>query len=631
MASNSTGTDGRRAPCLRRSMCPVLLLLLAGCAAAPVRKPPADWELAADDVELVVEDVVRDTLYVRAHGRTGTFAPPADPADPAPAAPKLSAVPAGAEAFVTAARGLRWRVGDGPWQGWDPGPGRPADAPAGPLFADHLEPFSVIDGVLVETPRFGPGQGRPRAVTLLGKEAKAPQGPGDVATPPPEPAGAIGPDAVANGRGIYALVASSRGVLALDLANESTRSFQRGAAVRPAISSDGLFAAASMGVAPRPARAAGAPTETIGLFEGPKPLAAFPIPARPKALYFAAGALFAALPDGTLWRHALDQPPRARPTRREEAIIHHRDGLLVGMREALEAGDLGRAGDLLAVLQDDGLVDLPDAEAQALATELNSKARPLFERAVAQAVDDGDHDLALALDRRLQLVDGQGAGVQGLRLPTLQLAVRLLAKAEVRPPDVDAMFTNHPEFERVERCRPAADRGPSTVCLELTLPPRPPGPRSGAVRAAAERLLSLRGACSDGGTVMLEGDPPVSTDECEAAPAVRQAAQAFAATVLAAGAIQLVVRTNAGTELPLSMRRPPPGPDGVAALVSGALAAEGAVERSASDAGARARRLKLLVWQADPGPELRAAVRADATLRPGWLARPQPLGAPDGG
>ena len=556
-------------------MRPPALLVVVGmmaCATAPVaRAPVPEWHLLADEVRLVVDDPSVDAIYVRGHGKTAAFGGHGAPV------PSLDEVPDHAQAFITAARGLRWRVGGGRWHGWDPGPGRPPDARPNPLAAMTLPPESIVDGVLVRVPFLGPEQGLPEPLALL------------------DPGTTVA-NAVAAARDAIALVASSRGVTTLALAQGTRRSFPHGAPVVPAISSDGLFEAAALGTVSLALQrgAAPVPREVVGLFSGAKPLRAWPLRQRPVSLHFAAGALFAELPDHTLWRHELGVVTHPRLTPEEQALLRSRDALERALEQALDANDVAGAIDSLDALYARGFMDLPSPAAQALAAQARARARPLFERAVQKALAAGDFDLALVLDRRMTLIDGHGAGAEAASVPTLQVALTAEPGAAVTERELDHLITEHRELQRVQRCLPHAQRGPASVCLELKFLARPAGSIA-TVREVAVRELARKTA----------GDQPTH--------------RAFASAMSALGSVLAQVKLNDGGLLTLAV---PCGPGECAEdAVSEAVAAQAAVAAKSPGPSTRVERLRLLLWQHDPATALEEAVRGDATTAAWLIAR----------
>lgn len=586
-----------------------LFLALCSCASGPRAGGAADWQLVGNPVDLVVPDAAHDALYARTKGRLVRFGPAPVAGERLIDLGAVATTPKDAEAFVTYAGGVRARTESGRWEGWSAGPGRGLE-PRPSALAMELPVWSVVDGVLVETPRLGPGHGIPRPVALLD------------ASP------AVAAGSVAAARGPLAFVASSSAFLALlnaEAPSPVARVFGKAQPIAPAVSSDGSFGAVSMGItpiAPRPG-AAPVPLETLGLLEGVKPVASLPLRQKPSSIHFADGALFVHYADGTLWRRRVElpHPASAALTPRERQVLRHRDATLAQFKLALESGELVRAADLWESLQDDGLLDTVPPAARALRDTLSARARPGLVRALAEAKRNGDQELALVLERRARMLDGEGADGAMLRMPVIQLAIRRDADSPVTEAAIDELFTRRPDLERAELCRPAAERASSAVCLELTF--RTPKPSPGEVHEAARAWFVARGACPADSPVRLVGEPPRAEFACEAAPGVHEAREAFVQAVRAFVGVPVVVVTNAGVRTESYVDPIAPGWEGLAHALSSVLADEAERERSGTDEGAAIRRLRLLLWQDDPGPAIREAVQIDGFPRPSWSAAPQ--------
>jgi hypothetical protein len=493
----------------------VALLLANACITAPPLKPPSEWAAVAYDVDLVVEDPARDALYVRTGGFMQALAQP-DAEGNFPVAPPIGRIPNGAQALVTVAGSVWWRAqGD---------VGKPP-------------PFESLDGVLLETPLIGPGKGQPRPLFVSGQ--REPEGgPADAERPANH---AIPDDALVNVRGIYALAASSLGLTVIDLEGGEVRTFKRAGLVRPAISSDGRYGAAYMGLGPRPGvketRTGEVPL--VGVFEGPKPLAVYELQNAPDALYFGAGALYAKI-GRTLFRHDLEHPQKARTTTREEAILRHRDGMVVAMEEALEAGDVARAVDAVDVLEADGLLETIGIEGKRVVEEVRAEARPLFEAAVAKAERDGRGDLARVLNERMRLIDGRVARDVKVSASTLAIAVQPDEWSAISEADLAAFFRARPALSRVSGCGAAST---ADACLDLRVGAstrREPCP-SGAfcdglpgLRDVAAGILAKRADCLGDGDVLLDETEgaPVSRFSCDSQDRIKAGRFFNAALVL---------------------------------------------------------------------------------------------------
>ena len=92
----------------------------------------------------------------------------------------------------------------------------------------------------------------------------------------------------------------------------------------------------------------------MALARGGKVIAVVPMSRPPAAVHLAAGALFAeVVEEGNrrLYRYPRPDWPSPAPSAREAALLAHRRGLLLGLREAFDAGDLATAVDRLELLQ----------------------------------------------------------------------------------------------------------------------------------------------------------------------------------------------------------------------------------------------------------------------------------------
>lgn len=627
---------------MRLGLMPLWATLIGACASSviPTAREAVQWKGVKGGVELVVEDPSRDALFVRARGQTSAIAD-GEGGAALRTIPALDEVPAEALAQVTALRGLRWLQPGKADARWQSG-ARPRDAFG--AFDLGLPPWAVVGGVVVETPLFGPGQGRPRPVWTPLASTRSADGASSVADEPmvAAPQVALSDRSLAAGRdGVVVLVADGRAHrLDVDAGQLALLDLQgaRALDVRPAVGPGGEVFALAVSV---PATVPPAPDHQpqavlVGLPDGTQRL--LPIPRMPRALYLAAGHVYVLLEeegDRRLYRHEVRPWPRAGLTSREAALLEHRAGLLVGLEEHLAGQRLAQAVDWLDLLRVDGLLDAPDAAEAALVQDVVAQAHARVEEAARSAFLRGLPEQAWAFDRRAVLLDGKRALPQDVTPPSLRLRLSTRG-AGIAAEAVAEFFAAHPAF--IEREAPC-ESGSAVACLELVVrapsyePAQAQALIDGQLRSLAAEYLRRRADCAGDGRVLLDDTAggPRAAFSCDLDHRVGPVAEQFLAALqarrrLARPPARVVdVVWPDGSEETLEL---PATPASAAALetvkeivlarlgVRYLATAHATGDRSLAEGAA----LRTLLWRGPAADEdVRRATTGDGRLRASWL------------